>query len=174
MGTFTSGVQLAQHMEKRLAGCKLSIGKAVRILAFEGARDMRDNMRGTLKERDLRRLGHPYSRRTRILNVKSLGANRGYTEGKTSQVMAKGSVRDLPFNSWTGRLISSIKVDKKSGLTFDLYDTAPQAKFLLSPEGTKYMKPRGLLGKTGLLRKRWKFRQNGMVEAVRRGNRLTP
>lgn len=56
---------------------------------------------------------------------------------------------------------------------WDVGSNAPHAKFLLHPKGTKFMKPREVMGerkkhgKDGLLRRRHRARVQGYIVSVR-------
>jgi hypothetical protein len=143
-------------------------------LAQGGLADFHSQTVGTLTKKDLRRIKHPYARLPRTLNVQKLAGKRGYAEGKKAQVSTRGRVSDLPINKQTGKLKRSIKLRRKQAggaIVYHLYATAPYAKFVLNPEGTKYMRPRGLLGPKGLLRKRHKARHAGIVKALQQAHK---
>lgn len=169
MGTFSSPVQLRLAQEKRYQNVRHTIRRATEELATGGFDDFHSQTVGSLSERDLRRVGHPYARKPRVLNIQSLSGKRGFAQGKKTQVTARGRVQDLPINRQTGRLKRGIRLQsKRGGLQYDLFSDAPHARHVLSPQGTKNMRPRGLLGPKGLLRKRHQARHAGIVMAVRK------
>lgn len=78
---------------------------------------------GPYTERELRRMDHPYARR----------------HGKAKLPL-------LPININTGRLLRSMRVMRRktvTGTVWQLQFMAPHGKFVLAPDGTKYMLPRG-------------------------------
>lgn len=168
MGVFTSPVALMQRQRARFAGVKMTMEKAHFILAHDGFSDFKEQTTGTLGKKEKRLLGHPYARGPRILNVAKLGGFKGVQDGKVTQITAKGRVRDLPINMESGRLHATITLlSKSNGRIYDLFSSVPYAKFALAVEGTRYVRPRGLLGPRGLLRKLHKARHAGIVLAVR-------
>ena len=172
MGVFTSPTALMNHQKARFAGVKVTMRDAHNHLAKEGFNDFKEQTTGGLSKRQKRQLGYPYARSARVLNIAKLGGYHGVQDGKATQVTARGRVRDLPINIETGRLHAQIRlVSQKGGDVYELFSAAPHAKFVLALEGTKYMKPRGLLGPRGLLRKRHKARHAGIVLAVRQQQR---
>lgn len=171
MGVFTRPDQLRLRQIQRFEGVKLTIDQATEELAKGGQEDFHSQTVGRLTTAMLRRIKHPYARRPRVLNVQKLSGFRGYQKGKVAQVTKAGRVADLPINRQTGRLKRGIRLTRrKNGSQFDLYSIAPHARFVLAVGGTKYMRPRGLLGPTGLIRKRHKARHAGIVLAVRKAN----
>lgn len=172
MGTFTRVVDLRRHQEARYQNVRLTTKRALVILAYDLKGDFQDLTRGQISERQLRRIRHPYARSPRKLNIQSLNGYRGQREGKRTQVSARGRVPDLPINYQTGRLHHGITLTRRAlGLTYDLYSTAPHARFVLAPGGTRTMRPRGLKGPKGALRKRYLARHAGLVAAHRKANR---
>lgn len=76
---------------------------------------------GTISTRELRRRGHPFAR-------------RGSTSIRTATPL-------LPINFQTGRLQRSLRTFRRP-FGWQLQFTAPEAKFVLAPGGTKLMVPR--------------------------------
>lgn len=172
MGTFTSAVQLRLRQQERFKDVRLDTRKALGILATDLKQDFQDLTRGQLSEKQLRRVGHPYARRARVLNIQKLAGARGQREGKKTQVSARGRIPDLPINKQTGKLHRGITLTSKAGgMVYDLYSVAPHARFVLAVNGTTHMRPRGLKGPKGALRKRYKARHAGLVAAHRAANR---
>jgi hypothetical protein len=171
VGVFTRPDQLLLRQRDRFAGVKVTIREATEALAEGGQEDFHSQTVGRLTTAMLRRIKHPYARRPRVLNIQKLSGFRGYQKGKVAQVTTRGRVADLPINRQTGRLKRGIRLARKKGGTeFDLYSEAPHARFVLAVGGTKHMRPRGLLGPKGLIRKRHKARHAGIVLAVRKAN----
>lgn len=184
MGVFTSPTQLLVHQKKRFATASLTMHEAHEILAEGGKEDFLSQTSGTLTEKMLRKIGHPYARSARVLNIKKLNGFVGVNENtvskktgklnrnsKLQQVSARGTVRDLPINIQSGRLRRAIQLDKKAGRAgaiYDLYSAVPYAKHVLSLTGTKYMRARGLLGPKGELRIRYRMRHAATIQPVRR------
>lgn len=174
MGFYTSPIQLAVAQRSRFRRVILLQEEVHELLASFGHEDMQGQTQGPIKEKSLRAMGHPYARQ----RVKTPGAARGIVKGEikafrrsaaTGQISAKGMVQRLPINSQTGKLRQSIKLAGPRGpqKVYDLAALVPYAKFVLSVNGTRYMVPRGLLGPTGLLRKRHKARVQVLINEVR-------
>lgn len=75
---------------------------------------------GTLSTAQLRAMGHPFARRHR-----------------------NTLIPPLPINRQTGRLQASLRVFRRGENQAQLQFTAPHAKFVLAPQGTAKMLPRG-------------------------------
>jgi hypothetical protein len=168
MGIFTSPVALMNHQKARFAGVKVTMKAATAELAKGGYEDFKSQTVGGLSTRQLRQMGHPYARSARVLNIAKLSGYRGVSQGKRHQITSKGRVEDLPINRQSGKLNRGVRlISKNGGTMFDLFSDVPHAKFVLALDGTLHMRPRGLLGPKGLLRKRHKARHAGIVQAVR-------
>jgi hypothetical protein len=76
---------------------------------------------GNLSTAQLRAMGHPYARRHR-----------------------NTLIPPLPINRQTGRLQASLRVFRRGEDRAQLQFTAPHARFVLAPQGTARMLPRGL------------------------------
>lgn len=172
MGVFSSPVDLMKHQTARFAKVKITMMSAHKMMAEGGRDDYKEQTTGRLSEKQLRLIGHPYSRRARVLQIAKLSGYRGLQDGNKAQISARGRVADLPINIQSGRLHATVTLlSKNGGKVYDLFSPVPYASFVLAIDGTKYMRPRGLLGPTGLIRKRFKARQNALVEAVRQQQR---
>lgn len=184
MGTFTRPAQLLARQKARFASVQMTQKEALKELAEAGKLDFLSQTVGTLSDKELRKIGHPYARRARVLDIAQLGGRRGFSETETvrtrrgvrrqttTQVTARGRVRDLPINYQTGELRKGIQLmARNNGTMYELFSNVPHAKFVLAVNGTKYMRPRGLLGPKGLLRIRHKARLAGIVAAVRDAQR---
>jgi hypothetical protein len=187
MGTFITPAGLYMRQKARFAMVTLTMNQAHEQLAEGGYEDFRDQTKGSLKSDQLAAIGHPYKRRTGPLDIRALkgfvGLNENevnkktgkrYRRGSLQQVTNTGTVKDLPINIQTGRLRRGIRIVSRriaGNRVFDLYSDAPHAAFALAVDGTKYVRPRGLLGPNGLLRIRHKVRHNALVEPVRRSQK---
>lgn len=98
-------------------------------------------------------------------------------DNKRRQVTRSGAVNPYPVNKWTGGVQRGIFLVARGKNVFDLGSSAKQAKFLFSPRGTKYMKPRLVMGdrtkhgNDGILRVRFRARVQGYLNAVRQVGR---
>jgi hypothetical protein len=126
--------------------------KAVREIADEVAAQVS----GPLKAKDRRRLGHPYARRKfskrgfertgpRTHGIKGYRMSARLRHGQPTVAAA---VPLLPINADTGRLRKSLRMraappKDPSGQVLQLGFTAPYAKHVLNPKGTKRMVARG-------------------------------
>lgn len=193
MGTFTNATQLAKRQAVRFRDASLTMRQAHKELATQGRGDFLAQTVGQLSEKQLRQLGHPYARGARILSVDKLKGYRGLMESevrldrdgqimrtksgklarRTRAQVTRGKVSDLPINRQTGKLRRQIQLKLIEGRNpvYELYSDAPYAKYVLAVDGTRYMRPRGLLGPSGLLRRRHKARHNALVDPVRRSLR---
>ena len=182
MGTFTSPVALMQRQQRRFAGAALSMQQAQHELAKGGQADFLALTIGTLSEKQLRAMGHPYGRTARVIRTDKLNGFVGLNENRirkngtlgqnSSLQQVKGqSVQLLPINRQTGRLRRGIALMQRmtgGNPSYDLFSGVPHAKYVLALDGTKHMKARGLLGPRGLLRRRYRARHAGTIDAVRR------
>ncbi len=143
-------------------------------VAFFGKDDFFDVTDGPLKQDDLDEAGNPYARlRTRVP-----GAARGVTDkGRAArlrgramkgQVTKQGQVKRLPINIQSGALRRGITLAGPQGnaRAWKLYSSAPHARFALAIKGTKYVVPRGVKGKDGVLSKRHKARMQVILRKV--------
>jgi len=176
MGIYRTPAQLAAAQRKRAGLVGKKIEEVTRELAKEGTNDLRDATTGTLQEKDLRRMGHPYARRARSarqLQAAKRGSNLGLRDSGRRQVSRSGAVQVLPTNRWTGSVRRGIFMAKAGRNGWDVGSNAPHAKFLFAPKGTKYMKPREVMGERkrhgndGLLRLRHRARVQGYIVSVR-------
>lgn len=193
MGIFTSHAQLMARQKQRFAGVRISMKDATRELAHSGKYDFLTQALGTITEKMLRQMGHPFGRTARTLDLTKLNGFRGLQTSETvflkdgtlkrnkngglafrrgAQITARGRVNPLPINKQTGRLARGIQTVAKRNFTeYDLFSDVPYAKYVLSLTGTSKMIPRGLLGPQGLLRKRYRARHAGIVLGVRMAGR---
>ncbi len=180
MGTYTTPAKYAAAFAKRhdLVGKKIE--EVIRDLAKEGGKDLVDATRGTLQEKDLRRMGHPYARRARSamqLSAAKRGASLGLRDSGRRQVSRSGAVNPFPTNKWTGGTRRAIFVRKAGKNSWDVGSGSRHAKYLFTPKGPKYMKPRGVMGERrrhgqdGILRIRHRARSQGYINQVRAANR---
>ena len=157
--------------------------EVIEELALAGKDDLHDATSGSLTKKDLRGW-HPYARRSRTSGQLALGMGRvtqakknkkqfGVKDNGSSQVTRSGAVNPYPVNKWTGGVQGGIFLVSRGKNIFDLGSSAPQAKFLFSPRGTKFMKPRLVMGdrtkhgNDGMLRVRFRARAQGYVNVVR-------
>jgi|ERR1051326_1210190 hypothetical protein len=133
MATFTDPKQLLARQEKRLK----DVQRSLQIGAAETAGKAK-SLAWTLVSggpetpSHLAKLNHPYARRH---------------NGKPSLAHISSPRAPLPINVQTGRLRSSLRLFKRASgneITYVLQFTAPYSKFILAPDGTRYMVPRPL------------------------------
>jgi hypothetical protein len=180
MGTYTTPTKYAAAFAKRQDLVGKKIAEVIYEMAKEGGNDLRDATSGTLQEKDLRRMGHPYARRARSamqLSAAKRGANLGLRDSGRRQVSRSGAVKPFPTNKWTGGTQRAIFVRKVGKNSYDVGSGSPHAKYLFAPWGTKYMKPRGVMGERkrhgqdGIVRRRHRARVKGYRQVVRDANR---
>ena len=176
MGIYRTPAQLARAQRLRTSLVGKKIEAVTYDLAKEGTNDLRDATTGPLQEKDLRRMGHPYARLARSarqLKAAKRGSNLGLRDSGRRQVSRSGAVQVLPTNRWTGSVRRGIFMAKAGRNGWDVGSNARHAEFLFNPKGTKYMKPREVMGdrkkygKDGLLRLRHRARVSGYINAVR-------
>lgn len=171
----TSLVSLKNAQVKRFAQMSLDAKGLVHHTAKEGFKDELSATSGRLSYRDLARMGHPYGR---LNGPNSMG--RGLLTKKNpsvfggmgkygKQITRKGVVRSLPINKHTGELRRNMRLTSgRNGREYDLFVARPDRNYVLLPTGTRKMIGRGLLGPTGLLRKRHRARMAAYVEFLRK------
>lgn len=170
MGVYTTPTQLRVAQRRRFERVRSDMRKVHREMAEGGFKDFLQGTSGRVTTRQLRAMGHPFARMRLALPK---GAGRFRASARKGQITRSGAVRTLPINRQDGSLRRAIKLRGPSGSlsTFRLFSDAPHAKYVLSPTGTRFMVPRGLLGPLGLLRKRHKARAAALIDVVRRSQR---
>jgi len=178
MGVYTTPTQLRVRQRTRFAAVGRDINRIHQIIAHDGEQDFKDATTGSIKSKTLAAMGHPFGR---LNGAGSNSGGRGVKGGgkrfkgigAAGQITAKGVVRPLPINRQTGRLHAGIQLQGPIGKRkeYRLYSTAPYARFVLNPGGTRKMVDRGLLGRNGFLRKRHKARIAALVDVVRQTGR---
>ena len=94
---------------------------------------------GTVSSDMLAKLGHPFGRGATSAHRQAGGrAQRGSPRGRARIPL-------LPINRQTGRLHDTLHLQKLGERQWSVRTTAPHAKFVLSPVGTRYMVPRGFM-----------------------------
>lgn len=131
-----------------------------RELARDAYRDHQELLSGKTSKKELRRLRYPFAK-AQVTGEKG-GKGRG---GRR----AKGAHPSLPINEHTGRLKRNLFLQENLliGLqSFSMGSTAPYARFIFDPRGTKKMIGRGLMtghifGLTtpGEIERRWRSRK---------------
>lgn len=134
MAVHTSAESLGRAVHQRAIKGVRALEAATEDLAREAMRYGDKQLSGTVSAATLRRLGHPYARR-------SWGAGGSFT-GRVG-----GSLPPLPIHSHSGRLKRSRRLTKrrvgKGDTAWSLIYTAEYAKHILSEEGTRTMRGRG-------------------------------
>jgi len=187
MAVVTTPAQLAFVQRARFARVIHKQVEVHKLIAQFGREDFYSLTGGVVSTRQLRAMGHPFARggngAQRGIVKGSISAFRASTRqgyfqvGKNgrggfkagSAVKASGIVDRLPINRQTGRLQMGIKLDGPVGpkMIYSLYSDAPYAKRVLAERGTARMVPRGLLGPSGVIRKRHKARIQTLISMVR-------
>lgn len=174
---YTSVPTYVRKQQSRLTSGVRSINDATQRLAQMGMEDMQEQTQGPLKAKVLRSMGHPYAKR----GAKVAGAARGITSKRKFQSSLKGQVKKngmvqrLPINKQSGRLHSGIQMKKRgfagiSRFGFDVFSSAPHAKYALAVGGTQTVVDRGLKGPKGLMRKRFLLRRHVVVDYLQRAH----
>lgn len=175
---FTKGIDLLEYMDAWWKQNWRDIKAANEDMARMGLLDAAELTSGGIKERELRRMGHPFARRSNVSGVvkvlggstgggKGIGRMRGASRGQRARSGIGGKrVPLLPINIQTGRLHASFRVTKGSGGRYrvyaDLVSTGvPYAKYILHPSGTRKMIGRGIQRE---LERRWKVRVKSLAD----------
>ncbi len=155
MANWTSAKALAVSQAARFAVLNRSIRAQHRQMVESMAQDAQELTSGTVSTATLRALGHPFSRR--------LARSRG---GASKAISASGISR-LPINQQTGRLKRSARIIPETtahGQSFRFQFTAPHAKFVLAPGGTRRMVARGFWPE---MRRRWRPKNRKLIYDMR-------
>lgn len=147
MATFTSAKALSAYQRARAAKVKRSLEIEHGSLVEQAKQDALKLTSGSVSTKQLRRMGHPFSRRR-------------------PQAFPR-----LPINKQTGELQRSLRVFRRfdaRGLTYQLQFTSPHA-IVTRPYGTAVMVARGFWAE---LRKRHTQRaKRRMIAAFRRAHK---
>lgn len=171
MAVYDTPAKLIMAQRARLVAGVRSISDATERLADMGREDMVEQSQGPLSRAKLRRMGHPYARTGGAVAGAARGAKPSSTSSLKGQIRKNGMVQRLPINKQTGRLARGIMMSKKNPYRFEVFSTAPHAKYVLAVDGTKRMVPRGLKGPKGLLRRRWKLRRHVVVDHIKKAHK---
>lgn len=140
-----------------------------------GVQDHYELTSGKITTKTLRRLGHPFGRGQAPQKRGQGNANlapRHTPKARLTKVGMRGKVPSLPINAQSGRLRRSFRVNDSANVV-GLSNSAPYARYILSPVGTKYMIGRGFGGKVetgaptaGMTVRRWRARNLGWVKRM--------
>lgn len=148
MARFTDPAAFNKHLSERLEHWKQAVQVEHEALVKAQVEDMQALLSGTVPTKQLVALGHPFARRS--------GGRK------------RGRVPSLPINRQTGRLKRSLRrktLAESSRITYEVSFTAPYAKYVLSPSGTRKMVGRGYWREVTKL---YKKRKAELVRRVRR------
>lgn len=156
MAVFQSAQALASHQRQRARKVRRSLQIAAQSVAEEMKKEAARLVSGTVSEKELRALGHPFARR------------RTTTRRRGGQ---RGNLPRLSVNVQSGELRKSLRVFRRlseQGVTFQLQFTSPHA-VVLSPGGTSRMVARGFWT---ALRKHYDSKQRRkLLQAFRLANK---
>ncbi len=139
-------------------------------IAKPGVQDHYDLTSGSISAKTLAKLGHPFGRgqspQKRGAGNMNL-ARRATSKKKLAKAGMRGRVPLLPINVQSGRLRRSFRV-VGTGTSVSVNNSAPYARYILNPQGTKYMVGRGFGGQiangaptAGETVRRWRARNLG-------------
>ena len=136
MPTFTDPRALARHMKQRGQIIRRAVFAETEDTANEALRIAHRLTSGVYRQEQFNRMGHPFARRFR---PESRGIGRRYGHAGTFPL--------LPINVQSGRLRRSFRKLRRPGrdkgeVVWIITNTAPHARFILSPTGTRHMIPR--------------------------------
>lgn len=171
MSTYTDAKQWADAFAQRLDKKARSAQEAHRMLAYATKDDLYRLLSGGISSDELEAAGHPFGRNL-AGGMRGLLAHR---KGKAGVLRRKYPI--YPVNVQTGLLRSSLTLSQMkvpgSIQSFDLYSTAPYAKYILNPLGTTFMVGRDILtghalGKQapGQLERYWRAKNRVVREAL--------
>lgn len=150
----TSYAALLANQKQRFDDLKLTQQQAVRDIALETYRDLRDSVSGTLTPKQTKGAfaRGPAPNKRGSFKAGSLGTRR--------RPRGKRGVKKLPINKQSGRLESSailadiVKTPGKTSFKVGFSSKAGGSIFTVLPGGTKKMVDRGLYGTNGFIAKR--------------------
>lgn len=165
MATHTTALSLYKAQLARYQRVKVSIANVNKDMAEQGRHDLVELTKGGIKSKELRKRGHPYG--------------RGSTRLRRGKVVDRGSAPRQPINIQSGKLHRSITVMFAGRNKFDLSISAPYAKYILHPSGTKKMVGRGVMGwrdvnkafPMGEIEKRHRLRTRAYRDALKSAHR---
>lgn len=171
MSTYRDAKQWAEAFGQRLDKKDRSAEQSHRMLAWATREDLYRLLSGGVKSDELEAAGHPFGRNL-AGGMRGLVAQR---KGKAGVMRRKYPL--FPINVQTELLRSSLtlqKVQEPGSLsTYDLYSSAPYAKYILNPLGTRFMVGRDVLtghalGRTapGQLERFWRAKNRVVREAL--------
>jgi hypothetical protein len=178
---FTKGLDLMRHQQKRFRAMDMDARRGHADMAKAGLADAKeltsraDGPSGPARKRWLARMGHPFGRGASAAQRTPTGLKRGIPRGK-------GRVRNLPIGQISNKLHSTMRLTRLQGgvQSFGVKTSAPHARFILSPHGTKLMTGRGYGGiqgknapRTGETVRRWRARNKAFFQHFKRKQRTT-
>ena len=141
VATYKHLSSLMDAQRARFSNTERSLKKAFKDLAKASEEDFVELLSGTIPYSVLHKL-RPYRR---LQSGRRAHYNRRMAEELTGNV----SVPRLPINKHSEKLLEGITLGAISDTEFELYSKAKHAKWILDPDGTKFMISRGLMsGKT--------------------------
>lgn len=158
---------MADSWERRARLREGDYDGAIREWASECGAFLRRMMSGAITRRQLRRLGHPFGRGSNpAQSGEGYRSVRGADRAKARRIIGRANVPPLPINVQSGRLRRSVYVRRAGPMDWRTGASAPYARYILSPVGTRRMVGRGLITGRNLPHR-------GPVGALERYARLT-
>jgi hypothetical protein len=137
--------ELIADWTERLRARGVTFETGMAEVAKEQADFWRVMMSGRISARQLRRMGHPFGRGSnpeqRRLGLRSM---RGAAPAVARRESASSAVPKLPINAQTGWLRNSVRA-VRTPEGWSVQASAPHAKFILHPLGTRKMVGRGFV-----------------------------
>ncbi len=136
MPKFTDPRALSGHIRRRGEVIRRAVFAETEDTANEALRTAQRLTSGPYRQEQFNRMGHPFARR---FNPASKGIGRRFFHA--------GVFPLLPINAQSGQLRRSFRKLRRPGrdkseVVFIITNTAPHARFILSPTGTRYQVPR--------------------------------
>lgn len=188
MGVYTSPVQLQKAQQRKFLKMELNQRNVHKELMARAEKDYALGTGGGVSEKALAQMGHPFAREGSAARGIVKNKTRFKTGGRSyrtvrskkgggSKVTQRSQVRNgiiqpLPINKQTGELRRSFKRRGTFEVTYMGF-TAPHAKYILSPQGTKRMVARGFYSKRqsqtdlGWIARRHRARAGAAIRALR-------
>ena len=181
MGVYSKPIDLMRAQETRFRKTMMTAEQMFILNVRSAESDLEEVTSGTVSTSQLRRLGHPFARGASSAESTPKGAMRGASKKRRQRVGITGVVPLLPINKQSGKLRGGTFMRRTSSrpLTFVVGSDVAYAKYIFAPAGTKRMvgrgvmsgKDLGIVGKTGILERRWKARNVALLRVLKEKQR---
>lgn len=173
MAIHTSALSLLNAQRKRFANTGRSMGATHELMARTGLEDLKELTSGRLP-----------AKQTAGAFARGVSRATNFAKGGSAvRRLGKRGVPGLPINMQSGRLHALTVLRRVGALAFAVFSSAPYAKYVLHPAGTKFMVARTAGGRPaiggrqmgfptpGHLEIRHRARMKVYLDALRKANR---